>query len=143
MNLIFPNNSDLTQLLIGGKAYNLAKLTQKGFPVPEWFVLTTEVFDQLIHSIDEDIKLTLKNFKIQEAPIVSDEIKHLIMGLKFPNNFPTLLHTWFRISWGHPFWMSKLRMRLPLFERLHLFWIKILHIDPIRSCTFPMFLQFL
>ena len=86
MNLIFPNNSDLTQLLIGGKAYNLAKLTQKGFPVPEWFVLTTEVFDQLIHSIDEDIKLTLKNFKIQEAPIVSDEIKHLIMGLKFPNN---------------------------------------------------------
>src|SRR5215472_9750727 len=35
---------ELDSSLIGGKAFNLAKLTRAGLPVPPWFCITTLVF---------------------------------------------------------------------------------------------------
>jgi len=32
--------------ILGGKARNMAWLTRNGFPVPEWFVVTTGAFDE-------------------------------------------------------------------------------------------------
>lgn len=36
--------------LLGGKAWNMAWLSRNGFPVPEWWVLTTEAFSHQIDS---------------------------------------------------------------------------------------------
>lgn len=89
--------SALTKDTLGGKAFNMAWLTRNGFPVPNWYVLTTDAFKTQLRScdleqwIDEQVKelsaesdaiqvATVANTiqsKIDEYPL-ADEIKHTI-----------------------------------------------------------------
>jgi phosphohistidine swiveling domain-containing protein len=39
------SNQTINQGNVGGKAYNLSKLTKSGLPVPAWFVVTADVYD--------------------------------------------------------------------------------------------------
>jgi pyruvate,water dikinase len=43
--------SELDPSLIGGKAFNLAKLSRAGLPIPPWFCLTTLVFRDLFNPV--------------------------------------------------------------------------------------------
>ena len=47
--------AELNQSLIGGKAFNLARLTQAGLPVPPWFCVTTLVFGDTFSAITEEV----------------------------------------------------------------------------------------
>jgi len=39
---------------IGGKAKNLAQLSSQGFPVPQWWVITTSAFKQQVETLKQD-----------------------------------------------------------------------------------------
>ncbi len=69
MNLILPLNalSESDKLLAGGKAVSMARLNEKGFPVPESLCVTTAVYDRFVEAtgLRERILLELnrKSFK--------------------------------------------------------------------------------
>ncbi|TFG25141.1 MAG: phosphoenolpyruvate synthase, partial [Promethearchaeota archaeon] len=48
VNLKQIGEKDFSEL--GGKAFNLGKLIQKDFPVPQGFVITTEVYSEFLKS---------------------------------------------------------------------------------------------
>jgi len=85
--LIFKeiSNEQLTPGLIGGKASSLAHLNQKGFFVPEGFVITTEFFDtystgnKSIEFSDQDIK----TINLKMAVIVQNMIAAEVSGVAF------------------------------------------------------------
>src|SRR5687767_7281455 len=47
--------SELDPSLIGGKAFNLAKLTHAGLLVPPWFCVTTVVFRDTFQTIRDEL----------------------------------------------------------------------------------------
>src|SRR5262245_2993712 len=47
--------TELNQTLIGGKAFNLARLTQAGLPVHPWFCVTTLVFRDTFSAITDEV----------------------------------------------------------------------------------------
>ena len=49
----------LDPALLGGKAANLAWLTREGLPVPRWWVVTTDVFRQLL--IDNGVDAVIQD----------------------------------------------------------------------------------
>lgn len=51
IDYIIPQNTAAAhgEELLGGKAKNMAWLTRNGFPVPEWFVVTTAAFEEQLH----------------------------------------------------------------------------------------------
>lgn len=54
MTDLFLNKAEAVKFpseMLGGKAFNLAKLSLNGFPVPDWFVLTTEAVDRFLNDI--------------------------------------------------------------------------------------------
>ena len=64
------NLSDVEPMLIGNKGYNLGRLIQKGFKVPEGFVLTTKSYDyflnfnELNNYIEDNLsKVAIKNIE--------------------------------------------------------------------------------
>lgn len=76
---------DITSKHIGGKARNLAILTQKGFPVPDGFVVSTKAFknNELIReSIEEIERLIDKDclYAVRSSAMVEDAINESWAG---------------------------------------------------------------
>ncbi|UCF89164.1 MAG: hypothetical protein JSV70_02650 [bacterium] len=67
----------------GGKAYNLFRLRGSGFPVPDWFVVSTRVFDALMADRAAAIESILRELKPDSADsyaAVSGRIGALILS---------------------------------------------------------------
>jgi pyruvate,water dikinase len=69
-------------LLVGGKGLALGEMTNAGFPVPEGFVVTSEVFDDFLTSntIQEDIKKIISKLSIKNIENSSKRILALILN---------------------------------------------------------------
>lgn len=59
-NIVWPNEKGIQPGLVGGKAWNLIQLSKAGFNVPNFFVVTTAVFNSTSFYLEEEI---LENFK--------------------------------------------------------------------------------
>lgn len=72
------NSSNLTEF--GGKGYSLIKLKELGVNVPEFFIITTKMFDQFLefNNLKAEIKELFESDKFEE-------IKTLIGKSKFPS----------------------------------------------------------
>jgi pyruvate,water dikinase len=69
---------------VGGKAFNLFKLRGFGFRVPDWFVLSSRVFDELITDREEAIESILSEIDHRNAASydrVSSQIGDLISSI--------------------------------------------------------------
>ena len=93
MNLYVLTQSQATQYdsaALGGKAYNLAKLTALGFNVPTWFVVTSHAIDLLLTApdissfIDTKISLLSSTSSVDDIGIVANEIQEQISTLRIP-----------------------------------------------------------
>src|SRR5689334_19108489 len=60
----------------GGKGSNLAILTQRGFPVPSCFVITTQAYREFI-SMGEDLVQSVKGFSFDNPAQLREESEHL------------------------------------------------------------------
>ncbi len=60
-----PSKTSLRE--VGGKAFNLFKLRGFGFPVPDWFVLSSKVFDELIADREAAIESILSEIDHSNA----------------------------------------------------------------------------
>jgi pyruvate,water dikinase len=74
---------------LGGKGCNICKMAEAGFPVPEGFVVTTEVFRDFLNynGIEKRILDELKKIEkgnLQAVKRTSETIKKLIIKAKFP-----------------------------------------------------------
>lgn len=87
----FKDISKEDVLLAGGKGASLGEMTQAGIPVPEGFVILSEVFDKFISetSIKADIDATLHKVKHDDVNSVekaSEEIKAMILSQEIPED---------------------------------------------------------
>lgn len=82
MNIILyeDDNLDAFTRFGGGKATNLAKLSQLKVPVPKWFCLTTCAFDQYIQHFGLHEKLTFQG----DPAVFSKTILDLFLSLPLP-----------------------------------------------------------
>ena len=74
----------ISEKLVGGKAKNLFYLYRKGFDIPCWIVITSEVFRRCSEDISDSILSLIKtvNFENQTSiEATSREIRRLIMNL--------------------------------------------------------------
>lgn len=96
MNLI-----DVSQ--IGGKAKNLAILSKQGIPVPSWFALTVDFFQEFMGEDLKDIDLILcKNYKnIDEIITASKEIIKIIEARVFNENLKHKVLTHMEKTFGN------------------------------------------
>ena len=68
---------------VGGKAFNLFKLRSSGFRVPDWFVLSSRVFDELITDREAAIEMILSRIdrgKADSYDRASSQIGDLILS---------------------------------------------------------------
>ena len=69
--------------IIGNKAKNLYELKNiKGINIPEWFVVTSETFDQYVKDNEDIADLIEKFYDLQEKAILSEAEKELELPLK-------------------------------------------------------------
>ena len=71
------NDVDVNSNIIGGKARNLAILTQNGFPVPDGFIVSSESFDCNVlktESIEEIEKLIDEDslYAVRSSAMIED-----------------------------------------------------------------------
>ena len=77
-----PSKTSLRE--VGGKAFNLFKLRSFGFPVPDWFVLSSRVFDELItdrEAVIESILSEIDHSKAESYDRASSQIGDLILSI--------------------------------------------------------------
>lgn len=73
---------------VGGKARNLFLLRRYGFSVPEWFVVSADVFNRIIRPNRTKIKMITGcvDFEDRESiDYASTQIERLILNLEFPD----------------------------------------------------------
>ena len=69
--------------IIGNKAKNLYELKHiKGISIPEWFVVTSETFDQYVKDNEDIADLVEKFYDLQEKAILSEAETELEISLK-------------------------------------------------------------
>ncbi|MBF0363314.1 MAG: hypothetical protein HQK49_19990 [Oligoflexia bacterium] len=84
------SNSKSDNQNLGGKGKNLQFLTENNFPVPPWFCIPSNIYDQVYKQIaievdKELIKLsTISPHNLQEIKIISLNIKKLFLELELP-----------------------------------------------------------
>jgi phosphohistidine swiveling domain-containing protein len=81
------NNKDVSPEKVGGKGFNLIKLSNNGFNVPPGFVISTDEFIEETKSIKVKISKLLTNLDESNIQQVSQQIKSLITGLKLSDAF--------------------------------------------------------
>lgn len=67
-NIVWSNETNMEPALVGGKAWNLIKLSRNGFNVPKFFVVTTAAFNSSSFYLEEEI---LENFIKLKSPHVA------------------------------------------------------------------------
>ncbi len=83
--LLRPDTAHTKQELLGGKAGNLYKLSNAGFPVPQWFCLTTEAFEKAYQQLKapiEKILQTLDTKELIQSEEASQRIEQLFLALE-------------------------------------------------------------
>lgn len=69
--IVYLDESILVKDLVGGKAFNLAKLKRKGFNIPNAFVITTEAEGEMTEELKDLIFKNLNNLKTQKFAVRS------------------------------------------------------------------------
>jgi pyruvate,water dikinase len=83
-----PSKTSLRE--VGGKAFNLFKLRGFGFPVPDWLVLSSRVFDQLItdrEAVVESILSEIDHSNAESYERASSQIGDLILSIDLTREF--------------------------------------------------------
>ncbi|HEY9856398.1 MAG TPA: phosphoenolpyruvate synthase [Stenomitos sp.] len=85
------NLSPANELEVGGKAANLQKLAEAGFPVPRWFVVPTSTFRQFMKSagLEAVIRALLQDLDFKRpdaARTASETIKRLFESSQLPED---------------------------------------------------------
>ncbi len=73
----------------GGKATNMANMSQKGFPIPEWLCLTTDAY----HSFIDDNKLQDVFDKSLEVSELSRKVREEFIKNEIPQNILDKIYT--------------------------------------------------
>src|SRR5262245_11877595 len=60
----------LSEALVGGKARNLGRLVELGFPVPPWFCITTRVYEGALGDLEEEFAATLAGLDFSDPAAV-------------------------------------------------------------------------
>ncbi len=84
---------------LGGKAWNLFRLLDFGFPIPRWCVLTTGAFKEAVHAHRGNIEKILTNIDFTDQASVdsaSSQISEIILNLELedPQGFFAALERW-------------------------------------------------
>ncbi len=87
--------SGLSETELGGKARQMAWLSRKGFPVPEWVVVTTHAFAEFIaeHQLRNWLDTKLGELSRDKAAEVSAAIREKIEALDLPASLICALRT--------------------------------------------------
>ncbi|MBU0993134.1 MAG: hypothetical protein KJ737_11630 [Proteobacteria bacterium] len=84
--IVSAKDDILREDIIGGKAYNLAKLSRNQIPVPEWFCVNTYFFKKCLESRQAMIETILKDIDYQSAESLENafhDIKDIILSIEF------------------------------------------------------------
>lgn len=90
--------------LVGGKAINLGRMIQAGFPVPQGFCITTEVFSLFLEESgsSEEIYNLLDNCEVGDTlgvKSISEEIRVLLLKTEIPDSIKQIVEAeWNRIG---------------------------------------------
>lgn len=90
-SIIFsPNVSDdkIPKQKLGGKGKNLFYLSKKGYPVPLWFCVTSDVFTQTIKQLLNQIDFSQPEI----LKTVAKKLRQLILSQPFPKQFSEQLN---------------------------------------------------
>jgi pyruvate,water dikinase len=90
MSFIATTKDNLTIKDVGGKGFNLVKLTNAGFPVPEAFFITTKAYEAFVeeNELKEEILDIIKKINYDDVNSLqraSEEIKKIIVEAKMPD----------------------------------------------------------
>ncbi|HCL58066.1 MAG TPA: hypothetical protein DHW82_13815 [Spirochaetia bacterium] len=87
---------------IGGKARNLALLSAKAIPVPDWMALSVDFFEKFMGSDLEPLKklLSAKISNAKEIKPLSLELESLILKKNFSGELKTLIETTLKETFG-------------------------------------------
>ena len=97
-NLIWYNIglSKISEREVGGKAWNLFRLRQSGFPVPPWLVVSSRVFDEAMTGQMEKIARILSHLDFNDKKSLdeaSEWIARIISRAELPEHFSAELST--------------------------------------------------
>jgi phosphoenolpyruvate synthase/pyruvate phosphate dikinase len=85
------SKSKVSANLVGGKGLNLIKLSNKGFKVPEGFVVGTDYFERESKTIRDKLTKLLEQVSDDNVQSASDQIKELFENLKLSDDFTDTL----------------------------------------------------
>src|SRR5579871_3633203 len=81
--------------IVGGKGANLAILFERGFSVPDAFIVTTNAFQYVLNNDQTKVALstidTINVDNIQDLENLSNNIKTTICNINLPNNMIDLI----------------------------------------------------
>ena len=75
--------------LVGGKAFNLDRLSHGGLPIPSWFCVTTQVYRELADPLHQSLSALLSGLaETDPADIgrLSEQVRALILSAPFPES---------------------------------------------------------
>ena len=76
------SDSDKDKRRVGGKAGSLTELVEKGFCVPRWAIVGTEVFERLIGGVAEEIAALLDDLDEENVDATHDSIAAFLSRLE-------------------------------------------------------------
>src|SRR5258705_3010147 len=88
MPIIIPQYHDhkkISKQSVGGKAFNLLKIKNEGFPVPDFFIISSETTDELIAPVRNEIEDICSGLNNKSDIIINDgsnEIQKKILAIK-------------------------------------------------------------
>src|SRR5258705_7549001 len=91
MPIITPQYHDhkkISKKSIGGKAFNLRKIKDQGFPVPGFFIISSETTDKLIAPVRNEIEGICSRLNDKKDSIINDgsnEIQKKILAIRIPD----------------------------------------------------------
>lgn len=107
MPFIATAKDNITIKDVGGKGFNLVKLINAGFPVPEAFFITANAYEKFVeeNELKEDILGIIEkiNFDdVKSLQSVSEEIKKIIEGAKMPEKIRNEIIDNYKKLYGAP-----------------------------------------
>jgi pyruvate,water dikinase len=107
MPFITTAKDNITIKDVGGKGFNLVKLINAGFPVPEAFFITANAYEKFVeeNELKEDILGIIEKINFDDVSSLqsaSEEIKKIIEGAKMPDKIRNEIIDNYKKLYGAP-----------------------------------------
>jgi pyruvate,water dikinase len=107
MPFIATSKDNITIKDVGGKGFNLVKLINAGFPVPEAFFITANAYEKFVeeNELKEDILGIIEKINFDDVSSLqsaSEEIKKIIEGAKMPDKIRNEIIDNYKKLYGAP-----------------------------------------